>query len=207
MKEIIFGIKIKTKKNKKMILFLIGLAFIGFIAGSVFITQLSKGDQTLVKDYMGEYINLIRSNKIDYMQIFKNAILSNSIFTLVTWLLGISIIGIPIILLSYFIKSFTFGFSITSIIFKYKSKGLLISLIYIIPELLNFVIYTVLLIFAIKFSLKLIDALFKRKTLDFKILFSNYVTILILVFIGIFITAMIEAFIVPYFLHKLLLIR
>lgn len=206
MKEIIFGIKMKAKKNKRFILFFVGLAIIGFLAGSIFITILSKSDKVLVKNYMEEYMALIRSNKINYFTSFTNASINNFIFLFSIWILGMSIIGIPIILFIYFIKSFTLGFSITAILLKYRLKGCIIAFIYMLPSLFSFIWYTILVIFSIKFSLKLSQAIIKRKSLDFKILFSNYLTILIITILFVFISICLETFAVPYGLHKILLL-
>ncbi len=205
MKEIIFGIKMKIKQNKKFIVFFVGLALIGFIAGSLLITLLSKSDKTLVKDYMEEYMYLVKNNKINYLSNFLNANLNNCITCLIIWILGMSIIGIPFILFTYFIKSFTLGFSITSIILKYRLKGVLIAFIYVIPQLFNFIWYTVLGIFSVKFSLRLSSAIFKRKTIDFKVLFSNYLTVFIIALFFIILSAVLETT-VPFFLHKIFLI-
>ena len=171
MKEIIFGIKMKTKKNKKIILFFVGLALIGFLAGSILVTLLSNSDKTLVKEYMEEYMYLVKNNKINYMSSFINASLSSTITCFIIWILGMSIIGLPFILFTYFIKSFTLGFSITSILLKYRLKGCLIAFIYVIPQLFNFIWYTILGIFALKFSIRLSYAILKRKTIFFRFYF------------------------------------
>lgn len=206
MKEIITGIKYKIKVNKKIIYFLVGLAFIGLISGSILIAILSKGDQELVKTYMEDYMMMIKNNQINYFLSFKNAAFSNALFVGFVWILGISIIGVPFILFSYFLKSFTLGFSITAILLKYRLKGCLIAFIYVLPQLFNFIWYTVLIIFAIKFSLKLSHAIVKRKSIDFKILFSNYLTILIIVILFLLLSIIVETFAIPFLLHKILLI-
>ena len=174
MKEIIFGIKMKTKKNKKIILFFVGLALIGFLAGSILVTLLSNSDKTLVKEYMEEYMYLVKNNKINYMSSFINASLSSTITCFIIWILGMSIIGLPFILFTYFIKSFTLGFSISSIIFNYKLKGCLLSFINIFPhQILNFLVYIILTTYSIFLSLRIINSIIKKKTIDFKIIMNK----------------------------------
>ena len=43
-----------------------GLFLIGLIAGSIFITIISKSDQALVKEYIKEFVNKADKNKLNY---------------------------------------------------------------------------------------------------------------------------------------------
>ena len=117
---------------------------------------------------------------------------------IIVWLLGISIIGIPIVIIMFFIKSFTLGFSISSIIFNYKLKGCLLAFTNIFPhQILNFLIYMILTTYSIFFSLKIINSIIKKKTIDFKILMNKYFKVLIFSIIIILISILIEVFITP----------
>ena len=49
MREIIIKLKVKIRANKKVLFFLFGLAIVGIISGSVFLTILSKSDKLLVE--------------------------------------------------------------------------------------------------------------------------------------------------------------
>ncbi|MBP3461459.1 MAG: stage II sporulation protein M [Bacilli bacterium] len=186
----------KLKINKNGILFLLGIAAIGFISGVIFITIISKSDQTLVKEYINDYFNNI--NKINYLDVFKNTFLESLSFIIIVWLLGMSVIGIPINVFYYFIKSFIIGFSISSFILTYKIKGCLYAFLYIVPHnIINLIIYTILIYFTINFSLTLIYAIFKKKNINFKIIMNKYVNILFLSLGLILITSIYETFVVP----------
>ena len=52
------------------------------------------------------FFNNIKDNKLNYIDTLKNSIISNMSLIIVIWLLGISIIGVPIITFLYFCKSF-----------------------------------------------------------------------------------------------------
>ena len=186
----------KLKINKNGILFFLGIAAIGFISGVIFITIISKSDQTLVKEYINDYFNNI--NKINYLDVFKNTFLESLSFIIIVWLLGMSVIGIPINVFYYFIKSFIIGFSISSFILTYKIKGCLYAFLYIVPHnIINLIIYTILIYFTINFSLTLIYAIFKKKNINFKIIMNKYVNILFLSLGLILITSIYETFVVP----------
>lgn len=198
-------LKEKAMANKRSILFLSGLSLIGLIAGSLFITFISKSDQALVQAYIENFMESVQMNKLNYLDAIKNTLVSNFSFTSLIWLLGISIIGIPIILFMYFTKSFMIGFSVSTFILKYKLKGVLYAIVYIFPHhLINLIVYTLLMVYAMKFSYYLLSAILKKKTIHFKSLMNPYLRILMIVAIALLITALYETFAVPYFLKQIL---
>lgn len=207
MKQIMDKLKQVASKHKKVILFLLGIAFIGFITGTIFTTILSETDKNLVKGYIQEFIGTIENHKLNYTNSFKNAFISNTGFILIIWILGMSVIGIPINLFIYFSKSFIIGFSISSFILQYKSKGCLLSLIYIFPhQIINIIIYTVLLMFSMNFSKKLIYSIKSKKSVSFQTTFKRYTVIFLLSLAIVTITTVIEIFITPLLIEKILFI-
>lgn len=207
MKQVMDKLKQVANKHRKVILFLLGIAFIGFITGIIFITILAETDKNLVKSYIQEFISKIENNELDYLNNFKNAFVSNIGFILIVWILGMSVIGIPINLFIYFAKAFILGFSISSFILQYKSKGCLLSLIYIFPhQIINIIIYTVLLMFSMNFSKKIICSIKSKKTISFQTTFKKYSAILLLCLVIVTITTVFEIFVSPFIIRKILFI-
>lgn len=205
MKKQMDKLKNKTTSNKKIIVFLVGLFLIGLIAGSIFITIISKSDQALVKEYIKEFVNKADKNKLNYLEALKNASLSNGLFIVMVWLLGFSIIGIPIVIFMYFSKAFILGFSLSSFILQYKFKGLLLALIYFFPHhVVNILAYTLIMIYSLKISFILINSIIKKKTISFKAIMNRYL-IVFAVSIGMVIVASLyECFIVPFLIRNLI---
>ena len=191
-------LKLNIKRNKKLLVFLIALGIIGIITGSVFNVLLNETDKTLVTSYITNFFNNITNNTLDNVLALKNGFISEISYILIIWLLGISIIGILIILFMYFSKFFILGFSISSIISNYSFKGCILSLSYIFPhKIINIIIYTILTLFTLKVSGKILYTIIRREKLDFKIVLNKYLIIL-LVSIGIIIlTTLFEVFITP----------
>lgn len=205
MKKQMDKLKNKTISNKKTIVFLVGLFLIGLIAGSIFITIISKSDQALVKEYIKEFVNKADKNKLNYLEALKNASLSNGLFIVIVWLLGFSIIGIPIVIFMYFSKAFILGFSLSSFILQYKFKGLLLALIYFFPHhVVNILAYTLILIYSLKISFILVNSIIKKKTISFKAIMNRYL-IVFAVSIGMVIVASLyECFVVPFLIRNLI---
>lgn len=191
--------------NKQITIFLIGLSIVAVVAGAFYITILNKTDQSLVKTSINEFFNNINNNNLNYMASLKNIILTNVGFIIVIWLLGISVIGIPIIIFLFFSKAFVIGFSISSIIFNYELKGTLLSLFYIFPHhIINIYIYIILIAYAISLSFKIIESIIKRKSIDFKVVMNKYLYVLLVSLIVIVITSLFEIFAMPAILKIIL---
>lgn len=206
MKIIRNSIRIKCERNKKMLFFLSGLAIIGVIAGSLFFLFLRQTDQILIKDYIENFINTINEGKLDYFDTFKNSLFSNLLYSFTIFVLGISIVGLPLLLFLYFIKSFIIGFSLSSFVFTYGIKGSLFSVIYFIPNFIIFIFYTILVVFAIKISILLFYNVFSKKEVSLKDITSKYITYYLLLLIVILLTSLLETFFVPFVLKKLIFV-
>ena len=184
--------------NKKMLIFLITLGLIGLIIGSLFTVSLKVNDQTLVKNYLNTYLVNIDKDKLDYLMALKNISINNYSYVIIVWLLGISIIGIPIIVFMYFMKFFMLGFTLSSIIINYKLKGLILAFIYIFPhQLINITIYTFLIIFSLTLALKIGEAFIKKKSINFKLIINRYSKVLIITLFVITLTNLYEIYIMP----------
>jgi stage II sporulation protein M len=192
--------KRKSIRNRKILFFLLGLALIGSIAGSIFLVVIQSSDKELVKEYITSFMESITEQKLNYMDVLKNSIFSNLLYSFLMFILGISIIGIFVILLLYFMKSFMIGFSISSFVFTYGIKGILFSILYLIPHFLNFIFYTILVVFCIKISSLFLMSLFKKEEVSFKGPFEKYLTFYFVMIFFLLLSSLIETFLVPFFI-------
>lgn len=187
-------------KNKKLFRLII-VILISIILGILYIAILSKSNKAMIKENLEIYFSSL--NKFNYSKAITNILITNSLYVVGIWLLGISIIGVPIIIVLLLYKSFTLGFTISSIIYFYKFKGIIISLIYIIPLLINLYLILFLSYYSLTFSNNLNRLLFLKKELNFRNIMRRYIKILIFVLIGIFISSLIEGFVIPNILKLL----
>lgn len=205
MMKLLDKLKNKLKINKRLFLFLMVLLLIGITFGSIFITILEESDRTLVYNSLEDFFENIKGQNLDYFSSFKNSILINLLTLLIVWLLGISVIGIPILIIIFFSKSFSIGFIIGSIIAKYGIQGVLLSIAYTFPHSFLFLlVLAYLMMYALSFSFKIIEAITKKKNLDFKIVMNQYSKILLLTFGVGCICSLCEVFISPNFINIIL---
>lgn len=180
MKKVLDKFKSGIKYNKKLIIFLSVLGIIALASGSIFTVMLNSSDKQLTIDYINNFMDNLSNNNLDYMLALQNGFSSYFTFIIVIWLLGISVIGIPIIVLMYFSKIFVLGFSVSAIISNYGLKGCLLSFAYIFPhQIINIVIYTLLTLYALKVAGKVLYSVIKRENIDFKLILHNYLFILL----------------------------
>ncbi|MDD2435121.1 MAG: stage II sporulation protein M [Bacilli bacterium] len=192
------------KIYKKMTCFLIIITLVALIAGSLFVVILDKADQAIVSEHLEKYLTNIQINKLSNFKSFSRIFSSDLIFISLIWLLGISVIGLPIIMLLYFMNTFILGFSLGGMILNYKFKGLLFSFISFFPhQIINIGIYTILVAYAINLSLRLINSIVFKKVLDFKKIINKYFIIYLLCLIVILITSLYESLLLPNLIKSL----
>ena len=196
----------KIKYNKRTMLFLTILVIIGIISGAFLSVVLNSNDKQLVSDNIKSFIENI--NSYNNINIFKNTILINILMVLGIWLLGISVIGLIIVIFFVFWKAFTLSFTISSFILTFNIKGIILAFIYIFPHLIiNLLIIMYVGSFAIKFSTLIIRCIFNKVNLDLRKLMIVYFKVLLISIIIIIVTSLFESFIMPlflkYFIHLL----
>lgn len=199
MKEMYNNYK-KELSKKNNILLVISIIFIlGLIFGSIYITILKTGEKTTILNEVNNFF--ISSSKLtfdDKIDIFKNSLTSNLLYFISMWLLGISVIGIPIIIIMIFFKSFILGFSISSIFAKYGFKGILGVFFYIFPSgLVTCILALFLGSYSLILSIKLVQSAFLKRTINFKTFMGKYFFILVISILISILCALFDAFAMP----------
>ncbi len=188
--------------DKKILIFLIIICIIGIITGSIFMTILNSSDKDSILLSLEDFITGYSSLNPEKDLI--NNFIINIMYVLAIWILGISIIGLPIVIFILFFKAFLLSFTISSFIMKYKLKGILLGIIYNIPhQVINLVVYMYLGVYSIKLSSFIIEALIHKKSINFKNVTNRYLLVLIVSIIILIITTLYETYIMPILLKKI----
>lgn len=190
-----------VKFDKRYVFFCLILVILGIIAGSLFIIVLNTSDKSLVIEYIESFIDNIKNNDFNYVETLKNTLIINYLVIFIISIIGFTYFLIPINILLLFYKSFIIGFSLSSFILTYKIKGLLLSIIYIFPHLIiNILLFSLLIAFTVKLSLKTIKSIIKKKEVNMRLYFNKYLYTSIFIIIIITITSLYESFVAPYLL-------
>ena len=188
----------KLEEQKKIYIFLIIVMSIGLICGIIYAIILNKSDHNLVTTSLNSFFTSIKNNDIDYKNALINSLVGNISFVTFIFLLGISIIGIPLIIFSLGISSFIFGFSLSSIIYTYHFNGILKAITYLFPhQLITLLMSLFLGFYALYFGIKLFKYLFRGIDINLRSSMKRYIQVYItvlLIFIG---CSFIEVFLSP----------
>ena len=189
----------KIHTNKRMLVFLFTLLFMAVLFGSFFATKLSTNDLEEIKSSLDTFFSMTKQNKLNPLPAFFQSFGANIMFTIAIWILGISVIGAPLMIVLFFMKAFTLGFTIASMIKIYRLKGLLYSLIYIFPhQVINLLVFIFFIMFSMSLSITLFQALLKKKTVDFSKIMNRYVFILAITIGILIITSLLEIYLMPF---------
>ena len=192
--------KARLLKTQKLFIKLIILVIISIILGILYMAILSKSNKELINTTLTNFFTEINKGKIDYTSSFINSISNYTLSGLLIWILGISIIGIPLVLIFIFYKSFIVGFSLTSLIYFYKVKGLIASFIYLIPLIIGLGVFIILSFFSIRYSHRLTRVIFYKQDYSLTRYTKRYLKILLIGEISLIVISLIETFLVPYLL-------
>lgn len=202
MNNKLYAAKNSIIKQKKLYKLIITLMIFGIISGILFIFFINKESKNNALSSIKNFFDLMNtSTGVNYGKSLLNTLINNIGYVLLIWLLGISIIGLPITIILAFMKSFILGFSISSIISCYKIKGILGAFLYIFPhQIIMLFIYLLLSFYSISFSIKLFKSLFLKQNINFRIVMQKYIKILLISLVSSIIISLYEVFISTYFI-------
>lgn len=177
-------------KNNRMILFFLGCMVLGIIIGALFFNA---QDETL----NGNLSYLFNSNyeaRVSQSQLntFASSITSSFAFVLATMLMGMSVWGLFLVPLVPFFKGFGIGISSSFLFYTYSFKGMLFSIVVILPGLL---ISTIALLIASREATYFSLALFKTQIKNNRTpLVKAYLLQNLKVFVLIVLSALVDVF-------------
>lgn len=171
----------------------------GIVMGIYSVRYMGGFEKSDLLSYVKNFSTTINSGSINYKSILLETIKSNMPMMLVVWFLGLTMVGIPIILIIDIIKGFTIGFSISFIINGMGIKGMWFSLLGVLPQ--N-IIYIPCIIFAsvlaMEFSLMILkDRADKQRTSNIWVRITSYSFSFMLVVIFMFVGFFMEAYVTP----------
>ena len=201
MKKLMDKLFNTIKFDKRYVLFCLILVILGIVAGSLFIVVLNSSDKNLVIEYIESFVDSIKNNNFNYMGTLTNTLIINYIVIIIISMIGFTYFLTPINILVLFYKAFVIGFSLSSFVLTYKIKGLLLSIVYIFPHLIiNILLFSLLIAFTLKFSIRMIKYIVKKKEVNMRLYFNKYLYTSLFIIIIITITSLYESFVAPYLL-------
>lgn len=162
---------IKTKLFKSLLVsFIIGI-FIGIIC----FILLSSKEKISLSNNLTNYINLIHDGNFKYFPSLIKSFISNYKYLVLIWIFGIIFFCSLLIPFIIIYRGILLGFTISSIIYVFHIKGILYSLIMMIPStIINEFIFILISYYSITFSTKCFNVIKKDKTINLRQFIKNY---------------------------------
>ena len=185
--------------SKKINFTVISILILGVISGAIFSNIIDLNDKKLVLDKIQLFISNIDTQSINNIESFKNSIITNLSYSIIIWILGMTIIGIIINIFLLYLKGFIFGFTLSAFILTYSYKGIILSILYtLFGQLLNLVVIMILSIYSIMFTFNFVKQIIKSKyNMNIPKYFKNYSLIFLITIIISLISSISEAFVFP----------
>lgn len=189
-------LRIRKRINKRKLIIIV-LNVLLLVIGLLYPSIINKASITTK---LTTYIDNLIKSKYTIDSLIKTNIINNISETILLSLNTILVISFPISIIIFLLKPFTLGVSISSIIYIYKLKGILYTLIIIIPSLLNLLLINILFYYSITYILIRIKYKNKRSR---KRLLIEYIKVLVIILVLNILLSFIDSYL-SFYLFKFL---
>ena len=181
--------------NIKLYLIVIIILVIGITVGVVFINNINADGAGEIKNYITDFINQLKQGyHVDTGELLKKSLSDNLILIVTMWLLGSTVVGIPIVLGIVLFRGFCIGYSVSAIIASLGvQKGILFFLTTIFLQ--NLIFIPVILCMTIS-CIKLYKSIMKdRRRENIKVEIIRHTLVSIMLGLLLIIAAFIESYV------------
>ena len=182
-------------ENFKLYLIVIIIFVIGIVAGVIFINNTTGDQATEIQNYITEFINLLKQDyHIDTGLLLKKSLSDNFILIIIMWLLGSTVIGIPIVMGIVLFRGFCIGYSVSAIIATLGvQKGILF---FTVTMLLHNLIFIPVIVCMTISCMKLYKSIMKdRRRENIKIEIIRHTLISIVLSLFLVVASLIESYV------------
>ncbi|MGY3716378.1 stage II sporulation protein M [Sutcliffiella cohnii] len=188
------------KEYSSLYLFIVVLFIMGVIFGAIVVNSMNFSQKHDLFIYVERFFGQVANGELaSSKDIFFQSFFQKLTFVMLMWVLGISIIGLPVILILLFLKGVVVGFTVGFIVNQLSWKGFLLSFASIFPQnTIAIPVYIIVTALAVAFSMKMIRQLFaKRITEPFFQSFLRYSILMGILLVILGVSSFVEAFLSP----------
>ncbi len=183
----------KKARLSKRLTFIIILNIVFLIAGLLYPSVI---DKSIISTKLTTYIDSLSHSSISINSLLNTNIINNSLENIAIYLFTYFIFTFPLTLITYLLKIFTLGVSISSIIYVYKLKGILYLFITVFPSILNLIILSISFYYSLSYFI--IRVIYKKKIPKKKLL-KSYLKIFFITSILQILIAVLDSYLSFYF--------
>jgi len=181
-------------------MYLLTILFIatGMILGLYCVKYMGDVDKSTLINYITAFGSSSTLDGLSNKEILMGTLKNNIPIIIGFWFLGLTVVGLPIIILINIYKGFSLGF----FIYGLKEKGLLLSLLGVLPQNLIYIPCLIFLsVLSIEFSIGIVKEKFTKKYSPNTGSVKNYTMMFLIVTGVMFIGFLFESFITPILIN------
>ncbi|KKM11774.1 hypothetical protein SY88_07110 [Clostridiales bacterium PH28_bin88] len=180
------------------------LIFLSFLVGTVFgalgVSGLTAHQEGELINYLNVFLSDVVQWEIDSVAMAQQAVMNNVKFIFFIWFLGLTVIGVPLVLGVVAVRGFVLGFTVGFLVQEKSTQGLLLALLSVLPQnLFNIPALIASGVAAVSFSLWLIRGRLAPRSpnlLQQLVAYSLWVSTMALVATA---GGLVEAYVSPFF--------
>ncbi|MTI48176.1 MAG: stage II sporulation protein M [Firmicutes bacterium] len=176
---------------------------IGVSVGAITIKILNTNQKHELISFFDSFFKVLNESSISSLDLLKQSLFNNLQTVLLIWILGIIVIGIPVIIGVLIMRGFVIGFTVGFLIEGFGFKGFLFAIFAVLPQNI-FIIPSILIIsvIAFKFSIVIIkNKIKKAPRYNFMNRVSKYSISILMISSLMVIGSIVEAYITPIFMR------
>ncbi|MFJ5715656.1 stage II sporulation protein M [Neobacillus sp. NPDC093127] len=195
------------REHSSIFLFIVVLFLMGVIFGAIVVNSMSITQKEDLFYYLSQFFGQVSDGKVtEDNDLFLQSFLHNSKFIGLIWVLGVSIIGLPVILILLFIKGMVVGFTVGFLVSQMGWNGFMLAFVSILPQNLIIIpVFILMAAFSVIFSMRMIKQQFMKKyaqpILPF---FKGYILALFVAVVFISAASGIEAYLSPWLMKTII---
>ncbi|MCF6093463.1 stage II sporulation protein M [Microaerobacter geothermalis] len=201
-----FFFQLHLKNHLILYVFSTVLFMMGVIFGAVIVNALTELQKQDLLVYLSQFFNeLNKGVEGDSRAAFVNTAGHYFKYLGLIWILGLSIIGLPLILVFIFLKGLAIGFSVSFLVSQLSWNGLWFAFVSIVPQ--NLIIVPALIIIGvagISFSFKLMKNQFSPRRGTLSQHFVSYTTLVLVMGILFLVATLFESFVSPKLMQSVM---
>ncbi|WLD91903.1 stage II sporulation protein M [Alkalihalobacillus sp. AL-G] len=188
------------QEHSSLYTFTIVLMMMGIIFGAIIVNSLSSMQKEDLFHYLGRFFGQVSEGEVaSSSAMFTQSFFHYLKYIGLIWILGLSIIGLPVILVLLFLKGMVVGFTVGFLVNQMGWQGFLLSFVSVLPQNLilipSFIFVTTA---AVAISMTLIKGQFSNRiTIPLMPLIGRYTLTVMMIMIIVAGASFIEAFISP----------
>jgi len=174
---------------------------IGLSLGAYWVSNLNTETRDLLSRYINGFFSLIPINELDNLSIFKASFINNIAALTLLLILGLTYAGVVFSPLFMIFKGFCFGFSVAFLVEGFGRKGLIFSIVSLLPHSIISIPATIFICVAsLQYSLYILKNRKEKRYESKRQSFINYLFSFMFGAVLIMLSSLIESYITPIFI-------